>query len=504
MNATTCQHCGSALRPVDGMCPTCLARTITHFIQQPPGENATPEVPGYEVLGLIGQGGMGVVHRALRLEDETEVALKIGSAELFERLQREADTLRQLDHPHLLRVLDSGLLPDGRSYIVTPLMRGGDLAKRLQQGPLPAADALRLFRQVLDAVGHAHARGVVHRDLKPANILLDENGRALVADFSLAKPEAPDIALTQPAEIFGTPYYIAPELRRGAATVDARADIFSLGVLLHEMLTGKLPIGQYEPSRYDHLVSRCLRENPDKRPQTIADLERALQPQPARRWLGAALLLLLLAGAWALWHQRPHPAPQPPARITNSLGMTFAPLPGTRLHICTHETRIRDFDAYSQAANLNLTGPETRWRHPPPGRIVTPEHPVTPVSKVMAERFCDWLTRHERALGRLSPTARYRLPTDAEWTQFAADLPPRHPAPFTQPVAAHAPNSLGLHDLEGNVAEWTSTPATANDAREGLVRGASYASSASPQTARVLEQAEATGFRLVLEEQPAP
>ena len=500
MKTNLCNLCGSPLRAVDGLCPTCVARTITSFIKKPAVIDETPEVPGYELLGVIGRGGMGVVFRALRLDDELEVALKIGSAELFERLQREADTLRQLDHPHILRMLDSGLTPDGRCFIVTPLMQGGDLAKRLEQGPLSEKEALRLFRQVLDAVAYAHAKGVVHRDIKPANLLLHEAGHIVVADFSLAKPGEPEIALTQTTDVFGTPYYIAPEVRRGSAKVDHRADIFSLGVLLHEMLTGKLPIGQYEPSRYDHVVSRCLQENPAKRPSSIAEVEKALKPRLPFWWPWAALLLLVaLSGIFIEMDTDGAPRGQ----ITHSLGMTFVTLPGSKLRVCTHETRIRDFDAYSQAVKLPITGPETRWRHPPPGMIATPEHPVTPVSKIMADRFCEWLTKHEQMLGRISKKARYRLPTNDEWSQFAQDLPPRRASSFTEPVATHAANALGLFDLEGNVCEWTATLASMANDGDFIVRGASYANDATQQKARAIVQANGTGFRIVLEVNPS-
>lgn len=501
MNTNLCNTCGSPLRAVDGLCPTCVARTITSFIKKPAVTDETPEVPGYEMLGVIGRGGMGVVFRALRLDDELEVALKIGSAELFERLQREADTLRQLDHPHILRMLDSGLTPDGRCFIVTPWMRGGDLAKRLQQGPLPEKEALRLFRQVLDAVAYAHSKGVVHRDIKPANLLLNEAGHIVVADFSLAKPGEPEIALTQTTDVFGTPYYIAPEVRRGSAKVDHRADIFSLGVLLHEMLTGKLPIGQYEPSRYDHMVSRCLQENPDKRPASIAAVEKALKPRLPFWWPWAALFLLMVFTSLFIEIDPARPAP---VTTTNSLGMTFVPLPGSKLRICTHETRIRDFDAYSQAVKLPITGPETRWRHPPPGMIATPEHPVAPVNKIMADRFCEWLTKHEQMLGRLSKKARYRLPTNDEWSQFAQDLPLRRAASFTEPAATHAANALGLFDLEGNVSEWTATLASMASDGDFIVRGASYANDATQQKARAIVQADGTGFRIVLEDVTPP
>ncbi|MBL9182983.1 MAG: SUMF1/EgtB/PvdO family nonheme iron enzyme [Verrucomicrobiaceae bacterium] len=184
--------------------------------------------------------------------------------------------------------------------------------------------------------------------------------------------------------------------------------------------------------------------------------------------------------------------------------MTFVTLPGGKLRVCAHETRIRDFDAYSQAVKLPITGPETRWRHPPPGMIATPEHPVTPVSKIMADRFCEWLTKREQMLGRISKKARYRLPTNDEWTQLARDLPPRHAASFTEPAATHAANALGLFDLEGNASEWTAT--LANVTRDGdfIVRGASYASDAAQQKARAIVQADGTGFRIVLEDVTPP
>lgn len=490
MNTNLCKTCGSPLRAVDGLCPACVARTMTGFMSKRAPEDNVPEIPGYEIMGVIGRGGMGVVFRAVRLEDEQHVALKIGSAVLFERLQREADTLRALEHPHILRMLDSGLTADGRCFIVTELASGGDLAKRLQSGPLQENEALRLFRQILAAVGFAHEKGVIHRDIKPANILLDDAGNALVADFSLARPLEEEMALTRTAEVFGTPYYIAPEVRRGAAEVDQRADIFSLGVLLHEMLTGKLPIGQYEPSRHERVVSRCLRENPEKRPPSVESLKRFIRPGWMFLWPWIIALLVLVLLALLPIQLRHQPAPW-----KNSLGMSFVPVPGTNLMVCMHETRIRDFEAYSQAMKLPLTGQETRWRHPPPGVEVTPEHPVTPVSQIMAARFCEWLYERER---KIAPKMIYRLPTDAEWSLIAAKLPQvaAKPETFTHVVASGTANVLGLFDLEGNVSEWTSTTTQPG---EFVLRGASYRDSGTKHTGRAIQQLDGAGFRVVVE-----
>ena len=265
------------------------------------------------------------------------------------------------------------------------------------------------------------------------------------------------------------------------------------------MLTGKLPIGQYEPSRYDRVVSRCLQENPDKRPPSIAAVEKALTPPLPFWWPWSFLVLLALVALAGLpWPWNPNLQPRP-KKYENSLGMTFVPLPGTHIRVCTHETRIRDFDAYSQAVKLPITGPETRWRHAPPGKIATPEHPVTPVSKIMADRFCEWLTKHEQMLGRISKTARYRLPTNDEWSQFAKDLPMRRPASFTEPAATSPANALGLFDLEGNVSEWTSSLASVTNDGDFIVRGASYTNDATQQKARAIIQTDGTGFRMVLE-----
>ena len=400
------------------------------------------------MLEIIGQGGMGVVYRAVRRADEQEVALKLMPAqrmdrgELLERLRREAETLRTLAHPHILRIIESGITPKGRWFMVTELAGGGDLGSRLEKSALPVAEALALFRQVVGAIAEAHRRGIAHRDIKPANILLSADGSVRVADFSLAKllrENSPaSFTLTQSAEVFGTPYYIAPEVRRGSGGVDERADLFSLGVLLHEMLTGRLPIGAYVPASkvakvppaVDRLIGRCLQEDPTRRPSSagalLDELQRALQPRS--RLVPVAIGAALLAAATFFLRREPAPPPRPPPAAAtkdqpwqNSLGMKFVPLPGTRTLFCVCETRRQDFEAYAAAVKSPTSGPQARWRHPE--NPVTPEHPVTPVSMVMAAGFCRWITDRERATKRIGRNAEYRLPTDEEWSR-ASLLPP--------------------------------------------------------------------------------
>ncbi|MFN0079600.1 MAG: bifunctional serine/threonine-protein kinase/formylglycine-generating enzyme family protein [Prosthecobacter sp.] len=522
MSTSLCPQCHTPLRAVDGLCPACVARVITSFVKQPASLTGDdePEIPGYEIIEIIGRGGMGVVYRALRLDDEIEVALKLmpahlaGRADLLERLQREAQTLRQLDHPYILRILDSGITADGRWFMATELATGGDLGKRLQTGPIPVAEALRLFGETLQALAHAHAKGIAHRDIKPANILLAADGSVRVADFSLAKllrdNTTPQFSLTQTTEVFGTPYYIAPELRRGSGNVDERADIFSLGVLLHEMLTGRLPIGNYEPAskltdiskHIDRLISRCLQEDPAKRPQAVAAVTHELNRKP-RKPLGCivwTLVLLTLGyiGSDGFWMPgRGTPTTHRPWR--NSLGVKFVPLPGTNVLVSTWETRIRDFTEYSDEMKLPLTGPETRWRHAAIGNDINPDHPVTPVSKVMTDRFCDWLTQRERQQGLITSRMRYRLPSEAEWSLAAAEPETAHSDKFTSPVGSQAPNQFGIHDLHGNVAEWTSTPWSPTNTGDFIIRGASYLPLDDRHHSRAIFQTDGVGFRVVLE-----
>ena len=416
-----------------------------------------PALPGYELGAALGRGGMGEVFRARRLADGVEVAVKMavtngtqGTA-LAERLAREASALKMLEHPSVLRVLDSGTTDDGRFFLVTELATGGDLAQRLQAGPLPVEEGVRLFREITAAVAAAHRAGILHRDLKPANVLLDADGHAHLADFSLARLLQPDgspaYSLTGGGDVFGTPYYLAPEARRSVATADARADIFSLGVLLHEMLTGRVPIGHYVPASrvvkvspaVDQLIARCLAENPAARPadaeSLLKEFEVALRARRplARRLLYGIVAVVLLIGCDLLWQAqhpqesvaRKHSASQPAGATRarpwiNSLGMKFIPVSDTKVLFSVWETRRQDFEIFASNASPFIARPDARWRHPPGAS--GPTHPVSGVDFPSAREFCDWLTKQERAAGLLGEGDEYRLPTDEEWSR-AAGLP---------------------------------------------------------------------------------
>ncbi|MBL8738717.1 MAG: serine/threonine protein kinase, partial [Planctomycetes bacterium] len=202
----------------------------------------------------IGEGGMSTVYRAVQTKLQRPVALKVLRQELAAqpefraRFEREAQAMAALDHPRILRVLEFGER-DGVYFLLTDFVDGVDLRRLMELGQVSPDEALRLVPQICEALRYAHMHGVVHRDVKPENILIDLEGNVRMADFGLARMargDEPPAALTRTSQILGTPHYMAPEQWR-SGQVDHRADIFSLGVVLYELLTGKLPIGDFAP-----------------------------------------------------------------------------------------------------------------------------------------------------------------------------------------------------------------------------------------------------------------
>jgi len=200
----------------------------------------------YHIEGEIGRGGMSVVYRAHDLKHNRPVAIKALRPELSEqiggeRFQREIEVVAGLTHPHILPLHDSGEA-DGLLYYVMPFVEGRSLRHRIEsEGALPEADALRIVQEIADALGHAHAHDVVHRDVKPGNILLSGD-HALLADFGIAHL-AGDVleTLTEAGIALGTPAYLSPEQASGVTDIDGRSDIYSLGCVLYEALTGSAP-----------------------------------------------------------------------------------------------------------------------------------------------------------------------------------------------------------------------------------------------------------------------
>ena len=309
-----CPRCGSELprNAPQGLCPACLMRAALGTGTQsasaapsnvetaavsdpmfPSPEELTALFPQLDVQELVGWGGMGVVYRARQTHLDRPVALKIIRPEVSleptfaERFNREARLLARLNHPHIVTIYDFGKIEvDGSDpgvartlyYFLMEYVDGTNLRHVIRSQQLAPAQALAIVPQICDALQYAHDEGVVHRDIKPENILIDRRGRVKIADFGLAKLAArsdDSWTLTSTHNVMGTPRYMAPEQMDGFHEVDHRADIYSLGVVFYELLTGQLPLGHFEPPsqrvevdvRLDQVVLRTLARDPDRRYQ---------------------------------------------------------------------------------------------------------------------------------------------------------------------------------------------------------------------------------------------
>jgi serine/threonine-protein kinase len=263
-----------------------------------------PEValPGYALLELLGRGGMGEVWRARQLSLGRTVAVKLlpprlaADPEFVARFDKEAMALAALSHPAIVQIIDRGHV-GAHYYFVMELVEGRSLRQVLEQGGLPVAEALRVVLQVARALECAHEAGITHRDLKPENVLLDARGHAKVADFGLAGIRGAEVGpqLTATHVAMGTLNYMAPEQRRDARSVDGRADLYSLGVVLYELLTGQLPLGRFalpsqkvpglDPS-LDALVVRLLEADREARLPSASPLVAELEGLLARMTTG--------------------------------------------------------------------------------------------------------------------------------------------------------------------------------------------------------------------------
>ncbi|OYW77601.1 MAG: hypothetical protein B7Z37_03340 [Verrucomicrobia bacterium 12-59-8] len=249
-------------------------------------------IPGYKFLEFIDRGGMGAVYKAVQKSLNRTVAVKLlpqvhrNKESFAERFKREAHALALLNHPHIIAVHDFGETPDGQMYYAMEFVAGKDLQYLLKRDPPEPSQILKIITQVCQALQFAHEHGIVHRDIKPANILIDERGNVKVADFGLAKvvgPQAVDYTAT--GMTIGTPDYIAPEALDQSRTIDHRADIYSLGVMIYELFTGHVPKGIWEPPSIrsgadkgiDAVVSKAMQNNPEKRYQQVRDMTQVLE-----------------------------------------------------------------------------------------------------------------------------------------------------------------------------------------------------------------------------------
>ena len=258
--------------------------------------------PGYEFEGLIACGGMGAVYAAIQRSLDRHVAIKIlprefGNDEAFRAgFETEAKAMARLNHPNLIGVYDFGDVK-GMLYIIMEYVPGQSLFHSSHGTAIDAGEVVRLITGICLGLAHAHQHGIIHRDIKPANILLDLHAEPKIGDFGLARPIENKIG--EGEEIFGTPHYTAPEVVTAPQSVDHRADIFSVGVMLHELLTGRLPADDPRPPsaivhcdpRFDAVVRRATDTNPDNRYTSAADLAedlRKISTSPGPRILQTA------------------------------------------------------------------------------------------------------------------------------------------------------------------------------------------------------------------------
>jgi tRNA A-37 threonylcarbamoyl transferase component Bud32 len=309
-----CPECQAELLPGlhEELCPKCV---LLHGIATTPGtpvsqkESDTPafhgiftpaspaelatHFPQLEILELLGQGGMGAVYKARQPGLDRVVALKILPPEagrdpaFTERFTREARALARLNHPNIVTVFDFGQQAE-QYYFLMEFVDGASLRQLLRAGCVQPPEAVRIAGQICDALQFAHEEGFVHRDIKPENILLDRKGRVKVADFGIAKllgRKTGDYTLTGPWQVMGTLHYMAPEQMENPLGIDHRADLYSVGVLLYELLTRQLPLGRFAPPsqkvavdpRLDAIVLRALESDPNQRYQQARDFKADLE-----------------------------------------------------------------------------------------------------------------------------------------------------------------------------------------------------------------------------------
>jgi formylglycine-generating enzyme required for sulfatase activity/serine/threonine protein kinase len=495
----SCPQCGAELplEATDGLCPKCLMGeamqpTIVSDASKPKNsailapEELAPFFPQYEILRMLGRGGMGAVYLARQISLNRLVAIKILPADMgdsdqgfAERFKNEAQAMAQLSHPGIVAVFDFGQTANGLLFIVMEYIEGTDVQLMLtSQGRLHSAHAMAITAHVCDALQYAHTRGIIHRDIKPSNIMVSNDGVVKVADFGLAKmSQGQTTGLTQSGMAMGTPHFMAPEALTLGSAVDQRADIYAVGVMLYQMLTGKLPQGMFEmPSfqvpgldpRYDRIVAKALREDREVRYQAAVELRHDLDailtqpvektapdaetevkalppveqrgkkkarvprlppqnsPQVPARKKPVGLILVVLgvvaAIAAAFVYFRDHGTgsttqPEQATKATpfvNSLGMKFVPVPITGGP--TDKQRVLFSVWETRVQDYEVFVKETKHAWSRPDVEQGPTHAVAGVSWADAQTFCVWLTERERKTGKLGANERYSLPSDHEWS----------------------------------------------------------------------------------------
>jgi formylglycine-generating enzyme required for sulfatase activity len=497
--------------------------------------------PQYAVEQRIGEGGFAMVFLVRDLSLGRRLAVKVLSPDMalsrtgLERFHREAEAIARLSHPNIVPLHFAGQ-SENLVYLAMQLVEGESLGDRLaREGALPVADAARILREVASALDLAHRRGIVHRDIKPANILLEhDSGRALVTDFGVAHVSYEE-HLTTTGLVVGTPAYFSPE-QVGGLPSDGRSDLYSLGLVVYEMLAGALPFGgrvTHEslihrmagkpegirkrrpevPAALDAVVMRCLEPAMENRFQSGADIVQALDGEmfvsaAGRTWLGkpgvarrrwmwavlgvAAAAVVVVGVANVIGPVTTPPAPvAPPGMVAVPAGSYLIGSNDDERARPAHRVPVPSFaidrtevtvGAYRQF--VGRTNAELPWMTEPDSLL-----PVTRVRWAEASAFCAWRVRDGR------------LPTEFEWEAAARGLEgrpypwgdvmdtaaaeiahPRAAGPLRVRSHPRGDTPLGVSDLVGNVWEWTSSrllPYPGGDLQPGgdtlyVIRGGSY------------------------------
>ncbi len=430
-------------------------------------------LPQYEITAILGRGGMGAVYKGRQAHLERDVAIKVLPGHLIvdgdemnyaARFRQEARSMARLDHPAIISVHDFGETSEGQLYFVMEFIDGMDIREylKLQGGRLPQSDALAIVAHVLDALEYAHSHGIVHRDIKPANILLNRDGRVKIADFGLAKrfdTEDSALGLTMSHMAVGTPDFLAPEALDSGRTVDQRADLYAVGVMLYQLLTGTLPRGNFAfPSemfpdldpRLDDIVGKAMESNPDYRYASAsavrADLDAVLSQPRSRVEMEAA---------------KPQPIPVKPqpskskAPLYAGIGLAAALLVSAVVYFATRPSGLE---------GVVLAGPTERpdpvsvpdEKNPPPPQEPDPERDTvltaekeesrTGILPVASEEKPDDSEPMPVAANPVDPPAeaigKLPMPPEEKSTPAVAEAaPPAEPAP--EPDKAVAPEPSG-------------------------------------------------------------
>lgn len=291
----TATQAGGLLALGAGAFDTRPASTRTNCWEPPSVEALQRALPQYEISAFIARGGMGAVYRGAQRALKRQVAIKImppgiedGELQFASRFKQEAQAMAQLSHPNIVAVFDAGETAEGLLYFVMEFIEGTDVAQLIaSHGRLEAQQAVSIISAVCEALAFAHEEGIVHRDIKPSNVMIDKKGRVKVADFGLAKTLNMESTLITRSDVaLGTPDFLAPEALIPGMKVDGRVDLYAVGVMLYQMLTGKIPRGRFEmPSGvvkgvnkgFDSVVDRAMQTDRDKRYSTATEMKQDVE-----------------------------------------------------------------------------------------------------------------------------------------------------------------------------------------------------------------------------------